>query len=87
MSDNLPHCPDCGYTEQDASIHMDHYRCEARGGAIPRIRWQDHVELQRRMDAVRAYCTQVQAAHPVPDPCAVVYDILALLDGDGEAGE
>lgn len=25
-------CPDCGYTQEDAALHMDHSICEAKGG-------------------------------------------------------
>lgn len=87
-ADKLPHCPDCGYTEQDESIHMDHYRCEVRGGAIPRIRWQDHVELQRRMDAVRAWAETTllaSADDDGPEIAAVrraARHVLTLLDGE-----
>lgn len=28
----LPRCPKCGYTKEDASIHLDHYLCS---GSIP----------------------------------------------------
>lgn len=27
-----PHCPVCGYTKEDAAIHMDHHLCK---GEIP----------------------------------------------------
>lgn len=25
-------CPECGYTQADAALHMDHHLCEKRGG-------------------------------------------------------
>lgn len=30
-----PHCPLCGYTKEDAAIHLDHYLCK---GTIPGTR-------------------------------------------------
>lgn len=31
--ENKPYrCPECGYTEEDARIHMDHHICVAKGG-------------------------------------------------------
>jgi hypothetical protein len=31
-SQNVYHCPDCGYTRADAAYHMDHRICELKGG-------------------------------------------------------
>ena len=33
------HCPSCGYTEQDAKIHMDHQLCNNAG----RAPWEKHI--------------------------------------------
>jgi len=28
MADNKNFCPECGYTQEDAQIHFDHYLCK-----------------------------------------------------------
>lgn len=35
MLQEKPHCHLCGYTKEDAQLHMDHKLCRARGGGIP----------------------------------------------------
>ncbi len=51
---DLPRCPECGYTKEDALIHWDHYLCK---GKIPSeiSLWKPTVEqLQHLIDKYQA---------------------------------
>jgi hypothetical protein len=44
IEETREYCPSCGYTEQDARLHLDHGRCKNDGNAP----WQKKSASERR---------------------------------------
>jgi len=50
MIESRKHCPECGYTEEDALIHWDHHLCK---GKIPGYEKKDLSEQNRKRDDIQ----------------------------------